>query len=133
VTTLRELGNSIASASREAGNVIQQLGASILDADLSIVVAVISYIALAGLAIYVVVRLLEIPWIRSAVDWLSAAFWYLCAYALLAFVTTVLLLLASIAVFGPSGAYVAAPVCVVIVGLMIMLNVRGRRVRLKKT
>lgn len=131
MATLREIGNSIAAAVREAGSAIQQLGTSILDADLSIVFAVISYAALAALAIYVVVRLLEIPWIRSAVDWLSAAFWYLWAYALLAFITTVILLLASIAAFGSAGAYVAIPASVVIVGLLIMLNVRGRRVRLR--
>lgn len=131
MATLREIGNSIAAAAREAGNAIQQLGSSILDADLSIVIAVISYAALAVLAIYVVVRLLEIPWIRASVDWLSAAFWYLWAYALLAFVITVILLLGSVAIFGAPSPYFAIPASVVIVGLLIMLNVRGRRVRLR--
>lgn len=46
MTTLREIGNSIAAAVGEAGNASKQLGSSILDADLSIVIAVISYAAL---------------------------------------------------------------------------------------
>lgn len=131
MTTLREIGNSIASAAREAGSVIQQLGSAILDADLSIVIAVISYAALAVLAIYVVVRLLEIPWIRTAVDWFSAAFWYVWAYALFAVITTIILVAASYGAFGLIGAYVAIPVSLAIVALVITLNVRGRRVRLR--